>query len=122
MTLTEILLLLLTGLMAGFVSGTMGVGGAIVIVPALVLLLGMTQHEAQGTSLFILTPPVVILALISYAKAGYVNYKYGLVVMVAFILGGFLGAKLALVLPEQLLKKIFGILIIFIGLRLILWK
>ncbi len=122
MGITQILLLLLIGLVAGIVSGTMGVGGAIIIVPALVLVMGMGQHEAQGTSLFILTPPVVLLAMLAYAKQGFVNYRFGLIVMVAFFIGGLLGAKLAISLPEQLLKKLFGILIILVGLRLILGK
>ncbi len=113
MTFTILILLLLVGLVAGFLSGLIGIGGGIIIVPALVLLLGFSQKEAQGTSLGILLLPIGILAVINYYKQGYLNMNYVIIVSLAFVVGGFLGSKLALSLSDEKMKKIFaGILMI----------
>jgi hypothetical protein len=122
MTLNELIILILIGLSAGVVSGMLGVGGAIIIVPALVLFFGMTQHQAQGTSLAILLFPVGFLAFWNYYKQGYVNFKLALIVMLAFFVGGYLGSVLAVQIPERLLKTGFGIFIIIIGFRMIFSK
>ena len=90
MTVNQIIILLATGLIAGFVSGAMGVGGAIVIVPCLVFFLGLSQQTAQGTSLAVLVFPVGIFAVINYAKNGYINFKFATVLIVAFLLGAYL--------------------------------
>lgn len=113
MSFTILILLLLVGLVAGFLSGLIGVGGGIIIVPALVLLLGFSQKEAQGTSLGILLLPIGILAVINYYKQGYLNMNYVVIVSLAFVIGGFLGSKLALSLSDEKMKKIFaGILMV----------
>jgi uncharacterized protein len=122
MTLNEVLILILIGLSAGIVSGLMGVGGAIIIVPALVLFFGLTQHQAQGTSLAVLILPVGILAFWNYYRQGYVNFKIALVIVLAFVVGGYLGSALALRIPERFLKIAFGVLIILVGFRMILKK
>lgn len=119
MSTTTLLLLVLVGLAAGFLSGLIGVGGGIIIVPALVLLLGFSQKQAQGTSLGILLLPVGILAVIQYYKQGYLNVNYVLVVSAAFVLGGFLGSKLALSLPDAVMKKVFAVVLILIALKII---
>jgi len=115
-----IFILIFIGLMAGVLSGFVGVGGGIIIVPALVYMLGFSQHEAQGTSLFILSMPVVILATINYWKTGNVNWKFGLVVAVAFVLGGYIGSKLSLKMSPGLVKLLFGLLMAYMSFRLIL--
>ncbi len=122
MTLNQVFLLLLTGILAGFVSGIMGVGGAIIIVPFLVFFLGMTQHEAQGTSLAVLLLPVGIFAVINYTKNGYVNFKFAAILILAFVIGSYFGSKLAIQLPERALQRVFAILLILVGLKILVWK
>jgi uncharacterized protein len=122
MTSNQVFLLLMTGVLAGFVAGMMGVGGAIIIVPFLVFLLGLSQHEAQGTSLAVLLLPVGIFAVINYAKNGYVNFKFAAILAVAFLLGSYLGSALAIHLPEKLMQRIFGALLILIGLKFLSGK
>jgi hypothetical protein len=122
MSINEIVILALIGLSAGIVSGMLGVGGAIIIVPALVFFFGMTQHQAQGTSLAVLLFPVGFLAFWNYYKQGYVNFKIALVVMLAFFIGGYLGSVIAVQVPEKLLKTGFGILIILLGFRMVFGK
>jgi uncharacterized membrane protein YfcA len=96
MTTQTIFILVVIGLLAGILSGFVGVGGGIIIVPALVFMLGFTQHQAQGTSLFVLSIPVVILATMNYWKTGNVNWKYGLIIALTFVVGGYIGSKLSL--------------------------
>jgi uncharacterized membrane protein YfcA len=122
MSATDIVTLVLIGLTAGVVSGMLGVGGAIIIVPALVFFFGMTQHQAQGTSLAVLLFPIGFLAFWNYYKQGYVNFKLALIVMLAFFIGGYLGSVIAVNIPDRPLKIGFGILIIFLGLRMIFSK
>lgn len=119
MSLTTILLLVIVGLVAGFLSGLIGIGGGVIIVPALVLFLGFTQKEAQGTSLGILLLPVGILAVIQYYKQGYMNVNYVLIVALSFVLGGFLGSKLALGISDEKMKKIFAIIMMLIAIKML---
>ncbi len=119
MTIQTILILATTGLMAGILSGFVGVGGGIIIVPSLVFLLGMSQHSAQGTSLFVLCLPVVFLALFNYWKEGQVNWKFGLIIAVTFLIGGFVGSKLSLKLSPSLVQIIFGLIMAYVSFRLL---
>ena len=119
MTNSTLLILLSIGLGAGILSGFVGIGGGVVIVPALVFLLGLSQHEAQGTSLFVLVMPVVFLALTNYWKTGNVNWKYGLIIAIAFIIGGYFGSKLSLKLSPQIVKLVFGLLMAYVSFQLI---
>lgn len=122
MTVQQIIILLITGLIAGFVSGAMGVGGAIIIVPFLVFFLGMTQHQAQGTSLMVLVFPVGIFAVMNYFKSGYVNLKFALFLILAFMLGSYLGSLMAIHIPAKILQKIFAFLLVIIGLKMLITK
>ncbi|MCX6192684.1 MAG: sulfite exporter TauE/SafE family protein [Flavobacteriia bacterium] len=119
MTIQTILILAVTGLMAGILSGFVGVGGGIIIVPSLVFLLGMSQHSAQGTSLFVLCLPVVFLALFNYWKEGQVNWKFGLIIAITFLIGGFVGSKLSLKLSPSLVQIIFGLIMAYVSFRLL---
>jgi uncharacterized membrane protein YfcA len=119
MSIATIILLILIGLAAGFLSGLVGIGGGVIIVPALVLLAGFSQKLAQGTSLGILLLPVGILAVIQYYKQGYVDIKYVAIVALAFILGSLLGSKLALSLSDEKMKKIFAILMLVISVKML---
>ncbi len=120
MTLQTIIILLSIGLFAGILSGFVGVGGGVIIVPALVFFLGLTQHQAQGTSLFILLLPVGILAVMNYSKTANINWSYGIVIALAFIVGGFLGSKLSLKLSPSVVKLAFGVIMAFVSFKLIL--
>jgi len=121
MNAETILLLVIVGLAAGILSGMVGVGGGIIIVPALVFLLGFSQHQAQGTSLGLLLLPVGILAVINYYNKGYIDIKVVVIMSVAFILGGWLGSKLSLSLPQETVKKIFAVVLFYTAIRMMGW-
>jgi uncharacterized membrane protein YfcA len=122
MNTNDIVTLALIGISAGILSGLLGIGGAIIMVPALVFFFGMTQHQAQGTSLAILLFPVGFMAFWNYYKQGYVNFKIAIIVMLAFFVGGYLGSLAAVHLPARVLKVGFGLLIMVMGFRLIITK
>ena len=116
----EILIyLLLIGLVAGFMGGLVGIGGGVIIVPALVLLLGMSQHAAQGTSLTMILFPVGILGVLNYYKQGYVDIKYAGLLAVGFFVGSYLGSKFSLSLPHQAVKRIFAIVMLLLALKIL---
>ena len=121
MELTTVLFLIFIGLCAGMLSGFIGVGGGLIIIPLLVLL-GLTQHQAQGTSLAIMLPPIGILAAWNYHKEGFVEWKFALIIALAFIIGGYFSSKLAVRLDPKLLKRIFGFIMLIAGLKLIVGK
>jgi uncharacterized membrane protein YfcA len=120
--MTNIFLYLLLGLAAGTLSGLIGIGGATVIIPALVLLFGMTQYMAQGTTLAMMVPPIGILAAWMYYQKGYVDLKIAGLMCIGFLIGGLLGAKFAIAIPEPILKKMFGIFLLIVSLRMIFFK
>jgi uncharacterized membrane protein YfcA len=120
MTPQTIFMLVSIGLFAGLLSGFVGVGGGIIIVPALVFLLGLTQHQAQGTSLFVLMLPVVSFAVLNYWKSGNVKWEYGLLIAMTFIVGAYFGSKLSLKISPGLVQLLFGILMAYISFRMIL--
>ncbi len=122
MSLNEIILLIVIGFLAGIVGGTFGVGGGIIIIPALVFILGLSQHNAQGTSLAVLLFPIGILAVLNYTKNGYVNYKYAAILIVTFVLGSYLGSEISVHLPAKVLRKVFGVFILLVSLKLIFSK
>ncbi len=122
MSTTIIASLIIIGLLAGILSGLVGVGGGIIMVPLLVLLVGFSQHQAQGTSLTVLLVPVTAVAVFNYYKEGYVNWKYAMVIAAFFVVGSFFGSKLAVDLDQKMLKKIFGIVLLFIAGKMLLEK
>ncbi len=114
-----LLILIAIGTFAGVLSGFVGVGGGIIIVPALVYVLGMSQHEAQGTSLFVLLLPVGILAVHNYYKSDQINWKFGLVISLAFVLGGYFGSRFALKISPAVVRIIFGIVMAVVSFKMI---
>ncbi|MDP6921848.1 MAG: sulfite exporter TauE/SafE family protein [Lutibacter sp.] len=122
MTLTTIITLVLIGLFAGILSGLVGVGGGILMVPLFVFALGLGQHEAQGMSLAVMLPPVTFLAAYNYYKEGTIDWKMALIVSLLFFVGGFIGSKIALQIDQRLLKKMFGAFMLLVALKLILSK
>ena len=117
----SIILLMVIGLAAGILSGLVGVGGGIIIVPALVFFLGFSQLQAQGTSLGLLLLPVGIFAVINYYKAGHIDLKVVGIMSIAFIAGGWLGSKIALRIDQDLVKKIFAIVLFYAAFKLLDW-
>lgn len=122
MNFYEIAVLIMIGLAAGVLSGMFGVGGGIIIVPALVFLLGMTQHAAQGTSIGLMLLPIGALAAWSYYKSGNLNIGYGLIIALSFVIGGYLGSKFSLGVSELVLKRSFGVLMLIIAVRMIFFS
>lgn len=120
--MSSIILFIVIGCMAGVLSGLFGIGGGIIIVPALIYLCGFSQLKAQGTSLAILLPPVGILAFIDYYKKGYVNVQAGILICIFLVIGSVFGAKLSHAIPVDMMRKLFGILTMLISIKLIFGK
>jgi uncharacterized membrane protein YfcA len=118
MTIQSILILIAIGLAAGILSGLFGIGGGVIMVPAMIFFLGMTQHSAQGTSIGLMLLPIGILAAYNYHKEGNLNIQYGLIIAAAFVVGGYFGSKISLGLSEDLLKKGFGLLMMVLALKM----
>ena len=121
MNTETILLLILIGLAAGTLSGLVGVGGGIIIVPALVFFLGFSQQAAQGTSLGLLLLPVGILAVLNYYKGGFIDLKVVGIMCITFVLGGWLGSKLAVTISQETAKKIFAVILFYTAFRMLGW-
>lgn len=115
-------LLVLIGVVAGLLGGLLGIGGAVIIIPALVLLLGYSQYEAQGTTLLMLVMPVSSMAAWQYYKSGYVDVKAALILGLMFLVGSYLGAKLVAYVPVELLKKAFALILIVIAVKLLFFE
>jgi uncharacterized membrane protein YfcA len=110
------------GAVAGTASGLLGIGGAVIMIPALVLIFGFSQETAQGTTLFLMVFPIGILAVIEYYKAGKVNLIAGAIIAVFFVLGGWIGGKLAIGMDGTLLRKLFAGFLVLIALRMFFQK
>ena len=121
MTISTLLMLMLIGLLAGMLSGLVGIGGGIVMVP-LLLLLGLSQHQAQGTSLAVLVVPVTAVAVFNYYKEGYIDWRFAAIIAIFFVVGGYFGSKVAISIDQKILKKIFGVVLLLIAGKMILGK
>lgn len=119
MSLATFFVLVLIGISAGMLSGFIGVGGGVIIVPALIYFLGLSQHAAQGTSLLLMLPPIGILAVMNYYKAGEVNWQFGIIIAAFFIVGAYFGSKISLRLNPATVKLVFGILMLYVSVRMI---
>ena len=121
MTTETVIILIIIGLAAGTLSGLVGVGGGLIVVPCLVFILGFSQHAAQGNSLGLLLLPVGILAVLNYWKQGYIDLRVVGFMCVTFVIGGWLGSKLALSLPQQTVKKIFAVVLFYSAFKMLEW-
>ena len=110
----------LLGIAAGVLSGLIGIGGGIIIVPALVFFFGFTQLKAQGTTIALMVPPIGLLAAWTYYQKGYVDIKVASLVCLGFVVGGLVGANIATGLSNVVLEKVFGIILLFIALKMLL--
>ena len=122
MSISTFIVLIIIGLLAGILSGLVGVGGGIIMIPLLIILLGLTQHQAQGTALFAMLPPIGILAAMNYFKQGFVKWEYAVVIALTFVVGGYFGSKLSLSLPPQTVRRVFGVIMLIGGIKLITSK
>lgn len=114
-----VIYLILIGLAAGVLGGMVGIGGGVLIVPALVLILGLTQHQSQGISLAMMIFPVGILGVINYYKKGYVDFRYAGLLAVGFFVGSYIGSKFSLSLPQDTVRKIFAVVMILLAIKLL---
>jgi len=120
--MNELIIILAIGMAAGFLSGSMGVGGGVIIVPALIFFMGFSLHQAQGTSLALMTIPVMIVAASNFYKEGFIEIKVALLLAVTFVVGGYIGSKFSIMMPEKIMKKAFGVFMLFVALKMIFSK
>ncbi len=119
MEIQTILIIIMVGLAAGMLSGLVGVGGGIIIVPSLVYFIGFSQKTAQGTSLGLILLPVGILAVMQYYKQGHIDFKIVGLLAIGFLAGSFFGSKIALSISQETLKKVFAMLMIAIAVKML---
>jgi uncharacterized protein len=122
MSISMLLILIAIGIITGAMAGMLGIGGAIVMIPALVYFMGFSQQMAQGTSLAVMLPPIGILAAYNYYKAGHVDIKFALILAGTFLIGSYFGSRLALTLPQTTLKRVFGILLLLVAAKMLIGK
>ena len=124
MDATLIISLIVIGLLGGMLSGLFGIGGGVIMVPLMVFLLSFTQHQAQGTSLAVLSFPVAFVAAYNYYNSGdnVVDWKFAAIIAVSFIVGGFFGSKLAISINQTMLKKIFSIVLLIAAIKMFFSK
>ena len=120
--MTNIVLFVLLGVAAGVLSGLIGIGGGIIIVPALVFMFGLSQQEAQGTTLALLIPPIGILGAWTYYRHGFVNLQIAGFVCAGFIVGSYFGARIATSISSATLEKVFGVALLLIAAKMLLTK
>lgn len=118
MNINILIALVLIGLVTGAVSGFLGLSGGVMLIPALVIFIGLSQKDAIGTSLAVMLPPIGFFAAYNFYKAGHVNIKYALILAVMFMIGSYFTSKLAIKVPEQLLRKIFSIFLVLIAIKI----
>jgi uncharacterized membrane protein YfcA len=118
MSIPAILLLVTIGLVAGGLGGMIGLGGGIILIPALILIMNLDQQTAQGTSIAVMLPPIGLFAVYNYYKAGYVNTKYAMIIAAAFMVGGYFGSLLALKISPDIMRKVFSVLLVLIAVKM----
>ena len=122
MSISQLLTLIAIGIFAGFTGGALGLGGGVIIVPSLVFIMGLSQHTAQGTSLAVLIFPVALLGAYNYYREGYVNVKFVVILALAFFIGSYLRSLMSVNLSEKILRKIFGIAVLALSIKMIFGK
>ena len=118
----ELLPYVLLGVLGGIMSGLLGIGGAIVLVPALVYFFSFDQHMAQGTTTALMLPPIGIMAFMQYYKHGYVDVKVAALICMGMIVGSYFGGYFATHLPANVLKKVFGVLLFLVSIRMVFFS
>ncbi len=118
MNIENFIILVIIGLLAGIFSGLIGIGGGVIIIPALVFFLGFSPHLAQGTSLAIMIPPIGLLAVYQYYKSGNINWTAAIIIAISFFIGGYFGAKYSLRIPQDIIKKVFAVFLVLFAIKL----
>jgi uncharacterized protein len=118
MSISTIIGLIILGIAAGALSAIVGIGGGIVIVPVLVMAFGLSQHNAQGTTLAMLSFPVALVSAYNYHKQGLVDWKFALIICFGFVIGGYFGSKVAIELSPRVIKRIFACLMIVVAIKM----
>jgi len=116
------LLYIALGFAAGTLSGMFGIGGGTILIPALVFLVGLSQHDAQGTTLAIMLLPIGLLAVLRYYQSGHVHFYIAAFIYLGFLIGGFVGANMAVAVPNLILRKAFGGFLLLVSLYTIFAK
>ena len=122
MSFSALMLLIVIGLLSGSLSGLVGVGGGIIMIPLLISFFGFSQLNAQGTAIVAMLPPIGILAAINYYQEGYVRWEYSLVIAIAFVVGGYFGSKISISISQHLVRQIFAIILFIVALKLFFSK
>lgn len=123
MSISTLIILICIGLFAGVIGGMLGIGGGLIIIPCLVYFLGLSQFEAQGTSIATLLLPIGVLAAYNYHRADVINWKFAMIIAVTFIVGGYVGSRLTIgFISESTLKKIFGVLMLIGAIKMIFFS
>ena len=122
MDIYSIFILAVIGLAAGIFGGMVGLGGGVIMIPAMIYFLGISQTAAQGTSLAVMLPPVGLFAVMNYYKAGQLNLKYAMIIAITFLIGGYFGSKIALTIPISTMRKIFALAMVAIAVNMMLKK
>lgn len=122
MEISTVVILIIAGTIAGLAGGMMGIGGGIVIIPVLIYIFGFSQHAAQGTSLAFLLLPIGIFGVINYARAGYVNWTFALILAATFTVGSYFGSKWAINLPADTMRRVFAVFIVLVGIKMFIGK
>jgi len=122
MNITVLVLLVIVGLATGVLGGMLGIGGGLILIPSLVYIFGFSQHQAIGTSLAIMLPPIGLFAAYNYYKVGQVNLKYALILAAAFMIGSYFSSKLAVKIPEHILRKTFSLFLVLVALKMFFSK
>ena len=122
MTIQTIIIVILIGFSAGMLSGLVGVGGGIIIVPALVFFLGFSQHQAIGTSLGILLLPAGVFAVANYYKKGFIDLQVVLILFLGYVVGSYFGSNISLNFSQTALKKIFGLMLIATAVKMLFFE
>lgn len=113
---------IILGLIAGIFGGLLGIGGGIVLIPAMVYVYGLTQHQAQGTTLALMVPPIGLLAAMKYYSSGNVKITMAVFICLGFFVGGLVGAQYAQKMSDPMLRKVFGVFLFVISLQMIFAK
>jgi len=120
--MTQLIGLIALGIAAGALSGLTGIGGGIIIVPALIYLFGFSAHMAQGTTLALLVPPIGIMAAWAYYQKGLVDVRVALLIAAGFVAGSVFGAKISVWMSEDMLRKVFALLMIVVSIKMFMHK
>jgi uncharacterized protein len=122
MNLTTLILLVAVGLVTGALGGMLGLGGGLILIPALVYIFGFNQHQAIGTSLAVMLPPIGLFAAYNYFKAGQVNVKYALILALGFMIASYFSSRWAMKIPEITMRKVFSVFLLLVALKMFFSK